>query len=49
LADSSKFGKKSFARIADLSEVHEIITDRGISNLTKKKLEEKEIKVTIID
>ncbi|TXD85215.1 DeoR/GlpR transcriptional regulator [Subsaximicrobium wynnwilliamsii] len=49
LADSSKFGKKSFARIADLSEVHEIITDRGISSLIKKKLEEKEIKVTIID
>ena len=49
LADSSKFGKKSFARICDLSNVDEIITDKGISTLIKKKLEEKEIKVTIVD
>ncbi|WP_407557447.1 DeoR/GlpR family DNA-binding transcription regulator [Winogradskyella sp. 4-2091] len=49
LADSSKFGKKSFARICDLSQVDEIITDRGISETNRKKLEEKEIKVTIVD
>ncbi|MGJ8592782.1 MAG: DeoR/GlpR family DNA-binding transcription regulator [Aquaticitalea sp.] len=48
LADSSKFGKKSFARICDLSQVDEIITDSGIPNATKKKLEEKDIKVTIV-
>lgn len=47
LADSSKFGKKSFARICDLSEVDEIITDIGLSDMIKKTLEEKEIKVTI--
>ncbi|WP_452225012.1 DeoR/GlpR family DNA-binding transcription regulator [Lacinutrix chionoecetis] len=47
LADSSKFGKKSFARICDLSQIHEIITDSGISNSVRKKLEEKDIKVTI--
>lgn len=49
LADSSKFGKKSFARICDLSKVDEIITDNGISSSIKKKLEEKEIKVTIVN
>lgn len=49
LADSSKFGKKSFARICDLSKVDEIITDKGISTIIRKKLEEKEIKVTIAD
>ena len=49
LADSSKFGKKSFARICDLSEVDEIITDKGISDIKRKKLEEKEIKVTIVN
>ncbi|WP_179320793.1 DeoR/GlpR family DNA-binding transcription regulator [Winogradskyella helgolandensis] len=49
LADSSKFGKKSFARICDLSLVDEIITDKGISNSVRKKLEEKEIKVTIVN
>lgn len=47
--DSSKFGKKSFARICDLSQVDEIITDNGISNSIRKKLEEKEIKVTIVN
>ena len=49
LADSSKFGKKSFARICDLSQVDEIITDCGISNSIRERLEEKEIKVTIVD
>ena len=49
LADSSKFGKKSFARICDLSQISEIITDKGISNSIRKKLEEKDIKVTIAD
>ena len=48
LADSSKFGKKSFAKICDLSVISEIITDNGISPLTKKRLEEKDIKVTIV-
>lgn len=48
LADSSKFGKKSFARICDLSNVDEIITDNGVSKSICKKLEEKEIKVTIV-
>lgn len=48
LADSSKFGKKSFARICDLSQVDELITDSGISNTIMKKLEEKDIKVTVV-
>lgn len=47
LADSSKFGKKGFARICDLEKIHEIITDKGISSETKLRLEEKGIKVTI--
>ncbi|APY01356.1 DeoR/GlpR family DNA-binding transcription regulator [Lacinutrix venerupis] len=49
LADSSKFGKKSFARICNLSQVNEIITDKGISSSVRKKLEEKDIKVTIVN
>ncbi|WP_055446846.1 DeoR/GlpR family DNA-binding transcription regulator [Lacinutrix mariniflava] len=49
LADSSKFGKKSFARICDLSQIHEIITDKGISSSIIKKLKEKDIKVTIVN
>ncbi len=48
LADSSKFGKKSFAKICDLSAISEIITDSGISASNIKKLKEKDIKVTIV-
>ncbi|MGM5469566.1 DeoR/GlpR family DNA-binding transcription regulator [Flavobacteriaceae bacterium LMO-SS05] len=48
LADSSKFGKKSFARICGLEQIDEIITDRGISAANQKKLEGKGIKVTIV-
>lgn len=48
LADSSKFSKKSFAKICTLSDIDEIITDGGISLATKKKLEEKGVKVTIV-
>jgi DeoR family transcriptional regulator of aga operon len=48
LADSSKFGKKSFARICGLDQIDEIITDSGISSSTVKILEEKGIIVNII-
>lgn len=48
LADSSKFGKRSFAKICDLSDINEIITDTGISHSDKKRLEELGIKVTTV-
>ncbi|WP_223266416.1 DeoR/GlpR family DNA-binding transcription regulator [Gelidibacter gilvus] len=47
LADSSKIGKKSFAKICDFDQIHELITDNGISAIIKKKIEKKGIKVTI--
>lgn len=47
LADSSKFRKKSFAKICDLHQIHELITDKGITASKKKKFEEKGIKVTV--
>ncbi len=47
LADSSKLGKKSFAKICDFDEIHELITDKGLSQILKKKIEERGIKVTI--
>lgn len=49
LADSSKFGKKSFGRICSLDEIDEIITDSGISKSIVALLEEKGIVVTIVD
>jgi len=48
LADSSKFGKKSFAKICDLDQIDEIITDKAISHLLVEKLEEKGITVNIV-
>ena len=48
LADSTKFGKKSFAKICEVNDINEIITDSGISSSNKNKLEERGIKVTVI-
>ncbi len=49
LVDSSKFGKKSFAKICDLDQIDEIITDKGISLSLIEKLEEKGITVTVMN
>ena len=48
LADSSKFGKKSFARICALEQVDQIITDKGIAKTVLDKLEDMGIVVTIV-
>lgn len=48
LADSSKFGKKSFAKICGISEIDQIITDPGISPSLVKKMKEKGILVDIV-
>ncbi|MGM0457787.1 MAG: DeoR/GlpR family DNA-binding transcription regulator [Bacteroidota bacterium] len=47
LADSSKFGKRGFSRICDLSQVQHIITDDGASPEIIRKLEELGVKVTV--
>ncbi len=48
LADSSKFGKRGFARIHGFDSIDEIITDSGISEYTKRGLEDFGIKVTVV-
>ena len=48
LADASKFGKKSFAKICGLSAIDEIITDQEISKTFRKKLLENEVKITVV-
>jgi len=48
LADSTKFGKKSFAKIGDIHEINQIITDSGISPADKAKLEAMGMIVTIV-
>lgn len=48
LADSKKFGKKGFGKICELEDVDVIITDSGIPDLYKSKLEGKGIEVVLV-
>ncbi|WP_270166842.1 DeoR/GlpR family DNA-binding transcription regulator [Paenibacillus sp. SYP-B4298] len=47
LTDHSKYGKVAFAKVADLSEVHHIIVDDGISARAVQEMESEGIQVTI--
>ncbi len=47
LADSSKFMRRGFSKIADLSEVDLIITDSGVPAAMKERLEERGIELII--
>ncbi|MFS0597548.1 DeoR/GlpR family DNA-binding transcription regulator [Peribacillus frigoritolerans] len=48
MVDSSKFGKKAFSLIVPPSEVDEVITDREIDEASRKLLEKRHVKVTIV-
>ena len=48
LADSSKFGKKSFGKICGLDCVHHIITDSGISSKVADGIKAMGIKLTVV-
>ncbi|WP_297337450.1 DeoR/GlpR family DNA-binding transcription regulator [Algoriphagus sp.] len=48
LADSQKFGKKGFGKICELEDIDVIITDLGIPEIYREKLEEKGIEVWVI-
>lgn len=47
LADSSKFGKRGFAKICNLEDIDMIITDRGIAESTRRQIEELGIDIVI--
>lgn len=47
LADSSKFGRRGFAKIADIDAVDIIITDAGVSPKVVKKLEDLGIELIV--
>jgi DeoR family transcriptional regulator, aga operon transcriptional repressor len=47
VADSSKFNKRSLNLVGQMTDIHILITDAGISNANKKKLEEIGIKVIV--
>ena len=49
LADSSKFGRRGFARIADMDAVDIIITDSGVSPKVVKRIEDLGIELIIAE
>ena len=48
LVDSSKFGKKGFSKICDVSEIDRIITDENISQMYLESLQDLGIEVTVV-
>ena len=49
LADSSKFGRRGFSKIADMEEIDHIITDSHVQPTIAKRIEEMGIELTIVD
>lgn len=49
LADSSKFGRRGFSKIANMEDVDHIITDSKVSPLIVKQIEEMGIQLTIAE
>ena len=49
LADSSKFGRRGLGKICTVDQIEHIITDDGISASVVKILEDKGVKVTIVN
>jgi DeoR/GlpR family transcriptional regulator of sugar metabolism len=49
LADSSKFGKPTFANVCSLDDVYEIITDRNCSEEWKQYMKDRDIGIHIAD
>jgi len=48
VADSSKFGKRSLSRIAPLSDIDVIITDKNLPAETQAELRSREIKLVLV-
>lgn len=48
LADSSKFGKRGFGRICDLSDIQHVITDKNLPDDKRLELEDLGISVTLV-
>ena len=47
LADSSKFGRRGFSKIADMDEIDLIITDTNVQPTVAKRIEEMGIDLII--
>lgn len=48
LADHSKYGKVSFAKVAGLSDIDHCLTDDGISDTAREELEAAGVSVTVV-
>ena len=48
LADSRKFGRKGFGKFCELEDIDVIITDSGIPEIYREKLEEKGIELVVV-
>ncbi|HAS58328.1 MAG TPA: transcriptional regulator [Algoriphagus sp.] len=48
LADSRKFGRKGFGKICELEDIDVIITDSGMPEIYREKLEEKGIELVVV-
>jgi Transcriptional regulators of sugar metabolism len=48
LADSHKFGRKGFGKICDLEDIDVIITDSGIPEIYRERMEEKGIELVLV-
>ena len=48
LADHSKYGKVSFAKVAELSEIDHYLTDDGISKTALEAMEAAGVSVTVV-
>ena len=48
VCDSTKFGRRSLSLIAPASEVHQVITDRGIEKADLKALKKMGIEATLV-
>ena len=48
LADSSKFGRRGFSKICNMSDIDRVITDSGISPKMLEAIEEQGVKVTVV-
>ncbi|ERM82224.1 transcriptional regulator [Rhodonellum psychrophilum GCM71 = DSM 17998] len=49
LADSSKFGRKGFGKVCDVDDLDMVITDAGIPDIYRIKLEERGVEVLIAE
>lgn len=49
LADSSKFGRRGFSKIANIEDIDQIITDSRITPQDAQRIEDMGIKLTIVD